>query len=115
MLTTLPPLEGVRETELMTTAKDRMDVPGGGVKGSAASVIFSEAFPLTGPQLTVHLVLTPLQEVRERERSAATATAKTDFFEFMSKYPKTELDATPGGQGELDFSPLHSTPWVSPK
>ena len=52
MFTTLP-LEGVNWTELRVKAKERMEVPGGGINGTAASVKLTVAFP-PPPQFTVH-------------------------------------------------------------
>src|SRR5882672_8688731 len=76
MVTSLPPAEGVNETELMSTAKERIEVLGGGVNGSAASVRFND--PLLPPvQLDVHTFFTPLQEVSDRN---AAITAKTRNF-----------------------------------
>src|SRR6267154_4513790 len=73
MVTSLPPAEGVNETELMSTAKERIGVLGGGVNGSAASVRFNEP-SLLPPQFVVHTFFTPLQD--ESDRLAAN-TAKT--------------------------------------
>ena len=53
MLTTLPPLLGVRETLLMATAKERIEVVDGGTNGIAASVTLREALPPT-LQFVVH-------------------------------------------------------------
>jgi len=77
ILTSLPPVEGVRETELMVTANERMDVPGGGVSGTAASVRFSDALPPPPPPPC----FVPLQEVSEK--IAAMATRTTLRLEFM--------------------------------
>src|SRR5215831_713190 len=82
ILTTLPPPEGVSEIELITIAKESMDVPGGGARGSAATVRLSEALPPTGPQ-SVQGFLTPLQYEREREKTTASATRNTLRFEFI--------------------------------
>jgi len=73
MVTSLPPAEGVNETELMSTAKERIEDIGGGVNGSAASVRVSEPSPLP-QQFVVHTFFTPLQD--ESDRIAAN-TAKT--------------------------------------
>jgi hypothetical protein len=73
-LTSLPPAEGVNETELSVTAKERSDVPGGGVKGTAAKVRISVALPLPPPQFTVQGFFTPLQEMRGKIAADAMKT-----------------------------------------
>jgi len=78
MLTSLPPVEGVNETELSVTAKERTDVPGGGVKGTAAKVRISVALPLPPPQFTVQGFLTPLHEMRGKI-AAEAMKARTHF------------------------------------
>jgi len=80
MGTSLPPAEGVREIELMVTTKDRMEVPGGGVKGTAARVTLRVASPFW-PQLVVQTFFVPLHEVRKNIAARATKTALR--FEFM--------------------------------
>lgn len=43
--TALPPPEGVSEIPVMVTAKERMFVPGGGARGTAAIVALTLAVP----------------------------------------------------------------------
>jgi hypothetical protein len=81
MVTSLPPAEGVNETELTATAKERIEVLGGGVNGSAAKVRFNEPLPPPPPQLVVQGFFTPLQE--ESERLAAIAAKTRHFLGFM--------------------------------
>jgi len=71
MFTTLP-LEGVNCTELRVKPKERVDVPGGGVNGTAASVKLTVASP--PPQLVVQTVpvLGPLQAARDKAAGKRT-------------------------------------------
>lgn len=99
MLTSLPPAEGVSETELITTAKERIEVLGGGVNGSAASVRFSEPL-LPTVQLVVQTFFTPLQD--ESERTAAS-TARTRHFLGFMQTPHDGFDRQPWRKRQLEF------------
>jgi hypothetical protein len=70
----LPPPEGVRESPLTVTTKERIDVPGGGVRGTAASVTLRVASPWPPPPLFPPF-FTPLQELRRKIAAIATNTA----------------------------------------
>jgi hypothetical protein len=85
MFTTLPPAAGVKDTELMVTANERIEVFGGGVNGSAASTRFNDPLLPPPPQFVVHGPCTPLQE--ERERKAVITAKNSHFLGFMQNTP----------------------------
>src|ERR1700740_1824948 len=83
-MTSLPPVEGVRETEVIETAKERIDVPGGGVNGTAGSVRLSVALPLPPPP-PPNPFFTPLHEVSAK--NAAKAINNVHRLELMKRTP----------------------------
>jgi len=86
MLTTLP-VDGVSWTELRVMAKESIEVPGEGVKGTAASVTLTVALP-PPPQLMWH-VLEPLQDEKVIDASNRTGRNERVFLRFM-RHPTTE-------------------------
>src|SRR6266850_1766535 len=83
MFTSLPPLAGASEIPLTVTAKERMEVPGGGANGTAASVKLTVALP--PPQFPPGQGLPvsgPLQAARENE--ASKRTRSRDLFRIIT-------------------------------
>jgi len=99
IVTSLPPVEGVSETELIVTAKERIDVPGGGVNGTAPNVRLSEASPLV-PQFTVHVVPVPLHDASAKTAAIPARAAHT--LEFIH-VPLTDLGSTGVDRERLEF------------
>jgi hypothetical protein len=73
---------GANWTELRVKAKERTEVPGGGVKGTAARVRLTVALPPL-PQLEVHGLGAPLQAVRDKATSKRTNKAENDLLRFI--------------------------------
>lgn len=89
----------------MVTANERMDVPAGGVNGTAARVRLSDALPVP-PQFTVQGVLEPLHDVRAKTVASNPNTAHR--LEFMH-VPLTELGSIGTSQERLEFpTPLYT-------
>ena len=87
MLTGLP-VVGVNWTELRVRAKESMEVPGGGVNGTAATVILTVAVPPT-LQLVVHLFCGPLQEARDKVARMRMGRTNINLLRFIG-HPKPE-------------------------
>ena len=85
---TAEPLAGVSVTPLTVTAKERMEVPGGGVNGTAARVKLTVALPLP-PPVPPPAVLGPLQAARDKAASKRTGKTERALLRFMW-HPTTE-------------------------
>lgn len=81
ILTALP-VVGVNWTELRVKANERIEVPGGGVKGTAARVTLTVAVPPT-LQLDVHIFCGPLQEARDKVTSKSTNKTESALKRFI--------------------------------
>src|SRR5260370_34016704 len=92
---TMVPVEGVSWTELRVNAKERTEVPGGGVNGTAARVRLSDALPPPPPMVFGR----PLQDERVIDASKRTGKNESAWLRFMwlptKEYPPPPTPAPP--------------------